>query len=322
MILPYYSRLLCLCLATFFVVHALSWLAVRGVAPTMVRIAKTMRPRQASRLLFAARVLPAGATIFLIVGFCIPSYLWLEPDLVGERVGWLCLGAALLGGAAWTVALLRGASALLLTSRYVRRCRADAVSCNAEELLVVKGASTIIAVAGVVHPRLVVSQAVLDALSTEQREVAFRHEAAHRASGDNLKRLIFLLTPDMAPFIGRLSCLEKPWATFTEWAADDDAVDGDRERALSLAFALVRVAKLGIGPAPAYLLSTLMDDHRDLATRVDRLLCEPAYAEKPLQPLVAFARNAALVASGVSLTLMLWPESLGSIHRLLEQLVQ
>ena len=32
MILPYYLRLLCLCFATFFVVHALCWLVIRSVA--------------------------------------------------------------------------------------------------------------------------------------------------------------------------------------------------------------------------------------------------------------------------------------------------
>jgi len=42
MILPYYMRLLCLCLATFFVVHALGWLAVRSMAAAVVRIAGTM----------------------------------------------------------------------------------------------------------------------------------------------------------------------------------------------------------------------------------------------------------------------------------------
>ena len=52
------------------------------------------------------------------------------------------------------------------------------------------GADAVMAVAGVVHPKLVVSQTVLDALSDDQREAAFRHEAAHRASRDNLKRLL------------------------------------------------------------------------------------------------------------------------------------
>jgi hypothetical protein len=55
---------------------------------------------------------------------------------------------------------------------------------------------------------------------------------------------------------------------------------------------------------------------------VDRLLREPGYAEKPLQPLAAFIRNASLIAGGLAITMLLWPESLGSIHRLLEHLVQ
>jgi hypothetical protein len=79
---------------------------------------------------------------------------------------------------------------------------------------------------------------------------------------------------------------------------------------------------MGVHPTPSYLLSTLVDDDRDLETRVDRLLREPAYAEKPLAPLVAFARNASLIVAGVATTVLLWPESLGSIHRLLEHLVQ
>ena len=55
---------------------------------------------------------------------------------------------------------------------------------------------------------------------------------------------------------------------------------------------------------------------------MDRLLREPAYAEKPLQPLVAMTRNVAMVLAGVAGTMLLWPQSLGSIHRLLEHLVQ
>ena len=65
-----------------------------------------------------------------------------------------------------------------------------------------------------------------------------------------------------------------------------------------------------------------MDDDGDLETRVERLLREPAYAEKPLEPVAAFMRNAGLVIGGMTATLLLWPQSLGSIHRLLEHLVQ
>lgn len=326
MILPYYMRLLCLCFATFFVAHALSWLVVRCFSSTAVKIAETMRPRMSSRLLFGLRMTPVAVTLFLVLGFCVPSYVWLEPDVSGERVGLACLLAAVIGGSVWTISLLRAVASVIRTERYMRQChlsdRSGEVPQTGPDVFVVNDANPVMAVAGVVHPRLVVSQAVMDALSEEQREAAFRHEAAHRTSRDNLKKLLFLLSPDVLPFTAGLSSLERGWAKFTEWAADDDAVDGDPDRALSLAAALVRVAKLGVRPAPSYLLSSLMDDDRDLETRVERLLREPAYAEKPLQPIVVVARNAALLIGSVTVTLLLWPESLGGIHRLLERLVQ
>jgi hypothetical protein len=203
-----------------------------------------------------------------------------------------------------------------------RGAHADEAGESGSDVLVLDDTAAIMAVAGVVHPRLVVSQSVMDVLSDEQKEAAFRHEAAHRTSRDNLKKLLFLLSPDVLPFLSGTSDLERAWSKFTEWAADDDAVDGNQERALSLASALVRVAKLGVHPSPAYLLSTLVDDDRDLEVRVERLLREPAYAEKPLQPFVALTRNAALAIGCIGVTLLLWPESLGGIHRLLERLVQ
>jgi len=326
MILPYYLRLLCLCFATFFAVHTLIWLVIRSMAPAALKVAETVRPRLSSRLLFGLRMAPAAVTLFLVVGFCVPSYVWLEPDIASERVGFACLLAALLGAAVWVVALLRGLSSVARTSRYLRVCQSHGIETTVGQasahVLVLHGDVPLMAVAGVMHPRLVVSQSVMDALSEEQKEAAFRHEAAHRVSRDNLKKFLFLLAPDIVPFVSGFASLEHGWARFTEWAADDQAVDGDPQRALSLASALVKVAKMGVHPTPSYLLFSLVDDDRDLEVRVDRLLREPAYAEKPMTPLVAFARNASLVIAGVAATILLWPESLGAIHRLLEHLVQ
>ena len=284
-----------------------------------------MRPRMAARFLFGIRIAPSAITVFLVVGFCVPSYIWLEPDITSERVGWFCLLAAAAGAAAWIVSSVRAVISIVRTERYLRVCRLESqteVSPNSADVVVLHGTDAVMAVAGVVHPKLVVSRTVLDALSDDQREAAFRHEAAHRASRDNLKRLLVLISPDVLPFAMGLGRIERAWSTFTEWAADDEAVDGSQDRALSLASALVRVAKLGVRPAPGLMLSSLIDNDRDLETRVDRLLREPAYAEKPLQPVLAFMRNAAIVVGGVAATLLMWPGSLGNIHRLLEHLLQ
>jgi Zn-dependent protease with chaperone function len=325
MIFPYYIRLIVLCFAAFYVAHAALWLAIRGLASTSLRIAQTMRPRMAARFLFAVRCAPVVVSSFLIAGFCIPSYVWWEPDIAGERVGWFCLIAAVLGTAVWVLSISRGGTSVVQTERYLRRWKRESEKAGAfaepADMLVVHDCAAIMAVAGVRRPRLVVSERVMEVLSEEQRAVAIRHEAAHRSSRDNLKKLALLLMPDVFPFCRGLGQVERAWSRFTEWAADDEAVDGSQERALSLATALVRVAKLGVRPAPAFVLSSLIADGEDLALRVDRLLKEPAYADRPLQPLVAVARNTILVLACVVGTVLLWPESLNGVHRLLERLV-
>ena len=319
-------RLLCLCFATFFVVHAATSLVVCSLSSTAVRVAETMKPRRSSCFLFALRMAPVAVTLFLVLGFCVPSYMCLEPDIAEERVGIACLLAAALGVAVGAASLMRGLMSVIRTQRYIRRCAARATETApgdaTPELVVVSDSNAVMAVAGVLHPRLLVSWDVMNALNEEQKEAAFRHEAAHGVSRDNLKRLLFLLSPDVLPFVRSFSKLEDGWARFTEWAADDAAVDGDQSRALSLASALVRVARLGVHAMPAYLLSSLVDTDRDLAARVDRLLREPEYAAESLAPLVALTRNIALVVGGVAVTLLLWPESLGCVHRILEQLLQ
>ena len=151
------------------------------------------------------------------------------------------------------------------------------------------------AVAGAWHPQLVVSQSVMNALSEEQKQAAFRHEAAHRTSRDNLKKLLFLLSPDVLPFVSGLSELGTRLGQFHGM--------GCRRRGSRRQSGARAVASVGTGTCrqtgrtsrTVIFLSSLVDDDCDLETRVDRLLREPAYAEKPLQPVVAFTRNAALV---------------------------
>jgi hypothetical protein len=80
------------------------------------------------------------------------------------------------------------------------------------------------------------------------------------------------MAPGILPFFHGFSRLEQAWARVTEWAADDFAVAGDTHRSLTLAAALVRVARLGKVPAPPVLVTSLMPNGVDLSARVDRLL--------------------------------------------------
>ncbi|HEV2448066.1 MAG TPA: hypothetical protein VGS58_19180 [Candidatus Sulfopaludibacter sp.] len=319
---PYLVRLLCISLASFFLIHLALGVLVSLAAPAAVRAANRMRARRAARFLLVLRLLPAGAALATVAVLCVPSYLLLEPAATSEEVGLSCLGAALLCLACWSLAVARSCRAASRSLSYIRYCRmvGRRTSLGAERspAWVVDGPAPFLALAGIVHPRLMVSKDVVAALPDEQLAVALRHEHAHQTSRDNLKRLLLLLAPDVFPFWRAFDVLERGWSRFTEWAADDDAVAGDAGRSVSLAAALVRVARMGACPQTAPLVTSLLSDNDDLAARVDRLLREaPGNAAERGKPVLAW--GTALAAAGLFAGL-LQPATLYSVHRLLEHL--
>ena len=325
MSLTYTWRLLCLCCASFFVLHLALAVAARLSAGTAMRMAARMKPSSAARLLFALRISPMALTVFAVLAFCIPSYLWLEPEAAGEKVGFVCFLMAILGAAIWVFSITRVVSAVSGTVRYLHHCerhgRKITVPGEPSPALLLADKAPVLAVAGVVHPRLVISRRVMRGLNAEQRDAALRHERAHRVSRDNIKRFLILLAPDVLPFLRTFTALERSWAKFTEWAADDQATEGDSRRALSLASALVRVAKMGSKPQLSYLFSSLLDDDHELSERVDRLLRPQPNPGKPAEVLVPFLSSAGALMAGAVVLVMLWPGSLSLVHQALEQLV-
>lgn len=326
MSLPYTLRLLCLCCAAFFMIHLALAVAARISSGAALRMAERMKPSSAARLLFTVRILPLTLTLFAVLAFCIPSYLWLEPEATGERVGLVCFLTAMLGAAICTLALARVINAVRGTARYLHRCErhGEQVSMPGETTpaLLLKDKSPVLAVAGVVHPRLVISRRVMRELTPEQIDAALSHERAHRSSGDNLKRFLMLLTPDVLPFVRGFVTLERRWAKAIEWAADDQASAGDPRRALSLADALVRVAKMGNKPQLSYLTSSLMADDHDLSERVDRLLRPLPIPDKPTKELIPLVGAAAALMAVSVMIVVLWPASLSIVHQALERLVR
>lgn len=325
MSLTYTWRLLCLCCASFFVLHLALAVAARLSAGTAIRMAARMKPSSAARLLFALRISPMALTVFALLAFCIPSYLWLEPEAAGEKVGFVCFLMATLGAAIWVLSITRVVSAVSGTVRYLHHCERHGRKINVpgepSPALLLADKAPVLAVAGVVHPRLVISRRVMRGLNAEQREAALRHERAHRISRDNIKRFLILLAPDVLPFLRTFVALERSWAKFTEWAADDQATEGDSHRAISLASALVRVAKMGSKPQLSYLFSSLLDDDHELSERVDRLLRPQPNPGKPAEVLVPFLTSAGALMAGAVTLVLLWPGSMSVVHQALERLV-
>lgn len=325
MTLPYLLRLLCLCLASFFLVHAALGMAAWLVAPAAIRLAEKMRPRMAARFLFFLRLLPAVFAAIVVLGLGVPSYLWLEPRATEESVGLACCAAALLGAAIWCVSIGRVLHAALRSSRYTLQCKRigreliHEGACVPTSLLDVE--VPVIALAGVFRPRVLVSRSVLNTLTPGQLDAALRHENAHRISRDNLKRFVFLLAPGVFPLTRGLVGLEQAWARFSEWAADDEATRGDTRVSLLLAAALVRVARMGPAPQPSVALSPLIAGDRDLSARVERLLRAETAAPPPLWRRNALLSGLTVVASAIIVGAMQWPAILRAAHEILERLI-
>jgi hypothetical protein len=325
MTLPYLLRLLCLCFACFFLLHLAIGAAVSLLVPAVLHRAERMRPRHATRVLLGVRLLPPVISAFVVLGLCAPSYLLLEPAATNEEVGWACLSAALLCAASFVLSIYRGWSAGRRSIGYVRYCqlvgRQERLPGENTPVWVIEGSAPFLVLAGILKPRLIISRPVVNALPSGQLAAALRHEEAHRVSRDNFKRLLLVLTPDLFPAWRGFVRLEKEWNRFTEWAADDDAVAGDSQRSISLASALVRVARMGACPQTAPLVTSLLADNQDLAERVERLLREAPEAEvAERQPLPALIGGLASIAVLAVLTLQ--PATLSAVHRLLEGLTR
>jgi hypothetical protein len=318
--LPYLPRLFCLALASFFLVHLAAGLAVSLVGPAAIRVAERMRPRLAARLLLSLRLLPVGFGLFVVAGLCVPSYLRLEPLASAEPIGIACLAAALSGMAVWGISMARSVRAIVRSIRYDRHCEQTGRRTR-PSVWVVDKPDPPVALAGIVYPRLIISRAVVRALSCDQLAAVLRHERAHRISHDNLKRLLVILAPDAFPFTKGLKAVERAWVRFAEWAADDLAVAGDSGRSLSLAAALVRVARMSHGQQPSPVASSLLGHSADLAARVDRLLRESQVEEQPCAAWVV-AGGAVFAVAGFWAAVILDPAALSAVHQLLEQIIQ
>jgi beta-lactamase regulating signal transducer with metallopeptidase domain len=326
--LSYLWRLFFLCAATFFVVHTIAALAARFFVPSALRFTRRMQPRSAAQFLLAVRLAPAAIATFAVLALCIPSYLSFEAAATREEVGLVCLIAAFLTAALLTISFARGIRALVTTNSYARTCLKSGMQVQTpttfSPITVIDAVAPVIAMVGAFRPQFIISRGVLETLSPEELDCAIRHERAHRTSADNFKRLLLLLAPDVLPFLTNpFSALDLSWITFSEWAADDSAVANDLQRSLSLAGALVHVAQMGAAPRLSPLCTSLVSGNsacmnQDLSARVDRLLHTERLRDKSPKRFRAILAATTIATACAVFVALLRPETLHSVHELLE----
>lgn len=272
----YELRLLLLCGEVFFLVHLSLGLLLHLLTPRALLLAERMKARQGASFLFVMRMLPFLASLFVVLCLCLPCYLLLEPDHAVEQVGYVCVGLTITLALQFLGALQRGLSAVYRSWRYRTACQHAAITRMIEgeptAVWEIPAPSPFLAVAGITRPQLIASDKLLALLSLDELKVALQHERAHTASCDNLKRLVLLTLPRLLLGINGFSRLEHAWSCISERSADEAAIEGDPQRGLLLASALVRIAKWKRPAQPGLLLSCIITDGLEFSARVNFLL--------------------------------------------------
>ena len=274
-----------------------------------------------ARTLLALRLAPAAASIVFVAGVFLPSFLRLEPRNFDEAFGVTTTTFAALSCVLLVAALWRGTAALAEAARHtrgwLRRAQPVQLPSSPVPAFCVDASAPAMTLVGVIRPKLLVTKPLLDLLSPEELTAAIEHEAGHRRSWDNLKRLVMRATPDALSVLAVCRRLEHEWALAAEQAADAHAAH-DQACGLALAAALVKVARLTpAGRAPA-LVSPLVGGEA-IALRVSQLLNPPS------RPARSFATHAAAVAAAVAalaVVVISYGPLLEAVHNISEILVR
>ncbi|HET7617556.1 MAG TPA: M48 family metalloprotease, partial [Vicinamibacterales bacterium] len=252
--------------------------AVAGaLVPVVLARTGGLAPAVRARALFWLRLSPAlGGSVaaFVIV---LPVFLALEPRDTREMPGVILLALAA-AGAASAGGVLRRALAACLATRRLQRALCDdgepfADAAARMPAVAVDAPFPVVAVIGCWRPRLIVARRVLAECPERELRAMIAHERAHVSAHDNLRRLLMTICPRLVSRRAQQR-LEIAWTDATEAAADERASHTGEGRALDLADALVRLARIGLRdtalPASAFYTGGSVEP------RVRRLLAPPA----------------------------------------------
>ena len=258
---------------------------------------------------FAARVGPAAVALLFVAAVFVPSYWRYEPRESVEgfdlTLTLLALAAAALFGAAFVRGVGAWAGAVRRTRRWMRTARPLELAGTRIPAFAIDAEAPIIALVGVLRPRLLITRGLVAALTDEELAASVAHEIGHSRANDNLKRLIMRATPDLLGSSSSARTIERHWASAAEHSADRVAA-GNPEARCALASALVKVARLMPAVTPiAQPISTLVDGG-EIASRVEQLLADSPSTTPRRTPLAAWtAALAVATICGITYTPLL-----------------
>lgn len=276
MTLSYTLRLACLLAVVCGAVYATVQFAFSLSARFLLRRLETASARTREGALYRLQVAPLLVALFVTGALCLPEYLRYEPTHETEPVGWLSIllaaavvlwfGSAVLCGVRLTIRTLRFACACRLSGHIVGQADGPPIVALARQ-------NPPVALIGFVHPCILISADLLETggLQNEALRVALDHERSHAVHRDNWKLLVLSFLPRQVLQSGS-SLWYEHWQQAADWAADDDAVQGDPARSFLLAEALVRTARSVRRSHPAVICTALTSAEAGLTVRIDRLV--------------------------------------------------
>jgi beta-lactamase regulating signal transducer with metallopeptidase domain len=151
----------------------------------------------------------------------------------------------------------------------------------------------VVAVVGTFRPRMFIAESVVNTCSSEELAAICAHERAHVRQWDNLRRAAMAIAPDLLHSVPLGHRLRRAWNEAAERAADNSASEMGTYGRVSLAQALVRVARLALGaPTPPVLPASALYHGGSVEARV-RSLLEPS-----APPAAAASRTGLALVSG------------------------
>jgi Zn-dependent protease with chaperone function len=307
-----------LAFAWFFVINLVACAAVTVIA----RRQAGRRSDPSPGLWFALRVLPAASALGFVIMIFVPSYWRYEPRQATEAVDLtlkVCaIAAIVMLGTAGYRGVSAWCSAVRRTRAWMRTARPLALPGTTIPAFEVDAEAPVLALAGVLRPRLLVTRALVEALTTEELAASVAHEIGHSHARDNLKRLAMRSAPDLFGATSSARAIERRWAAAAEHCADRIASDHHPAARCALASALLKVARLTPTPPPlAEPISTLVGGG-DIASRVRSLLDDRARTSTAPTPRSRWIRSAPAVLA----IAIIYPPLLRVVHHATEALVQ
>lgn len=234
-------------------------------------------------IVYAAARLAAGHTrnIFLrgagpmlvalgaAFGLVLPAFVLFEPPHTGESHGLVLVVLAAAGASLVALWFTRASVMLAVSHRITSAWKRHGLALDdgrwGMRATVIDAGFPVVAVAGIVRPRLFIDRRVVDACLPGELDAIAAHERAHVLHRDNLRRLA----------LGAAAGARSPLATLWREAAEHDA---DREAATSprvavdLAAALLKLSRLAPPRSLELAMLSTIHDGGLIEARVRRLL--------------------------------------------------